>query len=303
MTAVSVCIITFNHEAYIAEALESALRQKTSFEFEVVVGDDASTDATPRILAELAKRDPRLRVLRRANNLGITRNLAETMQECRGQFIALLEGDDFWIDDEKLQLQHDFLQSHPDHAICFHRVTAQRDGSAVRQIPPGRMRERSTLKDLIEYGNFIATASVMLRNRVADGFPEWFYELKIGDLPLLILNARHGDIGFIDRTMAVYRVHPGGAFSSIPNAARVREAVRTLSYLNEFLDRKFERTIAGLQSYWHAVESFNNGDERAARKFARVRFAAPPTNQQRLMAGLMAFAPPLYRFVRSRFSS
>jgi glycosyltransferase involved in cell wall biosynthesis len=298
--AVSVCIITFNHEAFIAQAVESALAQTTTFDFEVVVGDDQSTDATPRILAELEKRHaPRLRILHRSSNLGINRNLAETMRACRGRYIALLEGDDYWIDHAKLQLQHDFLEARPEYAICFHPVEARRDGDPkVRRLPAVRVRSRSTLNDLLEVGNFIPTPSVMFRNHVADGFPDWFYGLRIGDFPLNIMNARYGDIGFIDRTMAVYRIHPGGTFSSIPNAARVREVVRTYAHLNELLEHRFERTIHGIQSYWQAVESFNSGDHTAARRFARARFAAPPTNRQRLTAGLMAFATPLYGFFR-----
>ena len=305
LPAVSVCVITFNHEAFIAQAVESALRQQTSFEYEIVVGDDASTDATPRILADLQRlHAPRLRVLRRPANLGVNRNLAATLQECRGKYIALLEGDDYWTDDGKLQLQHDFLESHPDHAISFHPVEARREGEpAGYRLPRERMRRRSTLKDLVERGNFIPTPSVMFRNRVADGFPEWFYDLKIGDFPLNVMNARFGDIGFIDRTMAVYRIHPGGTFSSVADAARVAGVVRMYSFVNEYLDRRFDKTITGLQSYWQAVERFNSGDVSAARKLARVRFGAPPTNRQRLMAGLMTYALPLYRMVRKLLPS
>src|SRR6185295_15883149 len=97
---VSVCVITFNHERFIAEAIESALAQKTRLDYEIVVGDDGSTDDTPRILARLAEQHaPRLRVVRRQENLGINRNLAATLQECRGRYIALLEGDDYWTDE------------------------------------------------------------------------------------------------------------------------------------------------------------------------------------------------------------
>jgi glycosyltransferase involved in cell wall biosynthesis len=298
--SVSVCVITYNHEAFIAKAIESALRQKTAFDFEIVAGDDASTDATPRILAELERRHaPRLRVFSRPENLGVNRNLAATLQECRGKYIALLEGDDYWLDDGKLQLQHDFLEAHPDHAICFHPVRALHDdGERGHLLPRERVKARSTLRDLIERGNFIPTASVMFRNRVAEGFPDWFYDLRIGDFPLNVMNARHGDIGFIDRTMAVYRLHTGGTFSGGSAEARVREVVRMYEHVNGYLDHRFDRTIRGLQSYWQAVERFEDGDVSAARKLARVRFATPPTNRQRLMAGLMAFATPVYKLVR-----
>jgi len=300
--AVSVCMITFNQEAFIAQAVESAVRQKTTFEYEVICGDDASTDATPQILQDLERRHtPRLRVISRPANLGVNRNLVATMQECRGKYIALLEGDDYWNDEEKLQLQQDFLESHPEDAICFHRVEVHRDGTSTGQrLPSGHMPRRSTLTDLVERGNFIPTPSVMFRNHVADGFPEWLFDLKIGDLPLHVINARFGDIGFLDRTMAAYRVHPGGTFSSIPNTTRVHEVVRMYSHLNDFLEGRYDRTIRGIQSFWQAVESFNSGDERAARQQARSRFAVPPTNRQRLTAGLIAYAPAIYKLLRRR---
>lgn len=300
--AVSVCIITFNQEAFVAQAVESALAQKTSFDYEIVVGDDASTDGTPRILAELERRHaPKLRVLQRSQNLGINPNLVATLQECRGGYIALLEGDDYWIDDRKLQLQWESLESDPKLAVSFHGIEVRDDDSTVRAKVVQRFRRRFTLMDLLERGNFIPTPSVMFRNRVAEGFPKCFYDLRIGDLPLNVMNARFGDIGYIDRTMAVYRVHSGGTFSMIPNARRMQEVVRMYSCLNEFLEHRYDRTITGIQSYWRAVESFRSGDERTARECARIRFHAPPSNKQRLMAGLMAFAPALYKAVRKLY--
>jgi glycosyltransferase involved in cell wall biosynthesis len=297
--AVSVCIITFNHEKFIRQAVESALAQKTSFDYEIVVGDDASKDATPQILAELERTHaPRLRVHRREQNIGVGGNLATTLSECRGKYIALLEGDDYWIDDEKLQLQHDLLEAQPEYAICFHPVRTEREGSAdTHRLPRGRIPKRSRLADLIEKGNYIPTASVMFRNRGED-LPRWYYDLPIGDLPLHVINARHGDIAMIDRVMAVYRLHAGGTFSMIANADRVRAVVRMYECVNDYLDHRFDATIRGTQSYWEAVERFNSGDVAAARRLARVRFAAPPWNRQRLMAGLMAFAPPLIRLIR-----
>lgn len=297
--AVSVCIITFNHERFIKQAVESALAQQTNFDYEIVVGDDASKDAAPQILAELeSAHTPRLRVHRRPQNIGVGANLATTLAECRGKYIALLEGDDYWIDDEKLQLQHDLLESHPEYAICFHPVRTEREGSAhTQRLPRGRIPKRSTLADLIEKGNYIPTASVMFRNRGED-LPSWYYELPIGDLPLHVINARHGDIALIDRVMAVYRVHAGGTFSMIANTDRVRAVVRMYECVNDYLDHRFDATIRGTQSYWEAVEHFNSGDVAEARRLARVRLAAPPWNRQRVMAGLMAFAPPLVRVIR-----
>jgi len=308
--AVSVCIITYNQAAFIRQAVESALDQETSFSYEIVVSDDCSTDATPGILAGLVREHgPKLRVLLRPANLGINRNLAETIQACRGRYIALLEGDDYWTDPRKLQLQHDFLESHTDHALVFHRVRVLgRDGSLGRLLPDHGVPTRTGMIDLLERGNFIPTVSVMFRNGMRE-FPEWFYTLSIGDFPLNVMNAQLGDIGLIDQAMAVYRLHAGGTNSTAGHAERIEQVVRMYAHLNEYLEGRYDRVItragAGLVAslgYWHAVELFRSGQERKARRYARSRFGAPPTNRQRVMSGLMAYVPLLYRAAQ-RFSS
>ena len=190
----------------IRQAIESAIAQRSaSFDYEIVVRDDHSTDGNARDPRRARRRmhEHKLRVFRRDATLGVNRNLAETLQACRARYVALLEGDDYWTDPQKLQLQHDFLESYADHAIVFHRVEVRgEDGSLRRLLPVRRVAKRTRMTDLLERGNFIPTPSVMYRHQIRE-FPEWFYALRIGDLPLNVMQARLGDIGFIDRVMAV----------------------------------------------------------------------------------------------------
>jgi len=135
---VSVIILTYNHENYIAEALDSVLAQETDFDFEIVVGDDASADRTPQILSEYAERHPDvLRLILRKHNLGANRNFVEVTRHCQGDYIAMIDGDDYWTRTDKLQTQVDFLDSHPDFAICGHQVefVYQDDESYRRHFP------------------------------------------------------------------------------------------------------------------------------------------------------------------------
>src|SRR3989442_14564986 len=119
----SVCLITYNHERFITQALESALAQKTNFEFEIVVGEDCSADHTRQILVEYQQRYPNtIRWMLPGKNLGPNRNFARTLQAWRGQYIALLEGDDYWIFPRKLQEQGNFLDWHAECAIYFHAL-------------------------------------------------------------------------------------------------------------------------------------------------------------------------------------
>lgn len=119
---VSVVILSHNHEKYIRQTLESVLMQKTDFRYEILVGDDASSDATPQILEEYAHAYPDIfTIFLREKNIGATRNSYEILSYVKGKYIASLDGDDFWTDEEKLQVQVDFLESHPEFIGCSHR--------------------------------------------------------------------------------------------------------------------------------------------------------------------------------------
>src|SRR5438874_119752 len=247
----SVCLITYNHERFITQALESALAQKTSFEFEIVVGEDCSADHTRQILVECQQRYPnKIRLMLPEKNLGANRNFASTLQACRGQYIALLEGDDYWTDPTKLEEQVNFLDSHEECAICFHAVRVFHEGGneAPRISPRFGHKKISTIEDLLGLGNFIPTCAAVFRNGLIKEFPDWFYTLRIADFSLHVLNAQYGKIGYINKVMGAYRIHSGGTFSAANTSGNAREVVRTYDYLNSYLDYKYDRTIKAIQS-------------------------------------------------------
>lgn len=137
LPSVSVIIITYNHEKYIGQALESVLNQKTDFPFEVWVGDDASTDATPRIVHTYQEQwQDKLHVIFRKENTGASANLYDLLQHAAAPYIAFLEGDDYWLDGKKLQKQYDFLTSHPEYTGCTHECRfVDGDGQALEAKP------------------------------------------------------------------------------------------------------------------------------------------------------------------------
>ena len=120
---VTVLVTTYNQEKYIAQALDSVLAQKTDFPFEIYVSEDCGTDGTRDILKEYARRYPQIiRLNLREKNVGISRNWYEGLCAARGDYVCTLEGDDWWLDDHKLQKQVDFLRSHPDYAAVSHTI-------------------------------------------------------------------------------------------------------------------------------------------------------------------------------------
>jgi glycosyltransferase involved in cell wall biosynthesis len=214
---VSVCMVTYNHERFIEQAVASALTQETSFEYEIVIGEDCSTDRTRDILIELQRANPdKIRLLLHEHNLGALRNFVQTLDACQGQYIAYLEGDDYWTSNTKLQKQVEFLDQDADFAICFHNAIKFHDNSSepAMLICPDDQPAVSTIEDILRK-NFIPACAVMFRSRLFGVFPDWFFGLKLGDWPLHILNAQHGKIGYINEVMAAYRLHETGLWSTL----------------------------------------------------------------------------------------
>jgi glycosyltransferase involved in cell wall biosynthesis len=252
---VSVCMITYNHERFIAQAIESVTEQQADFDFELVIGEDCSTDRTREICRYYQQKRPRqIRLLEREHNLGMLRNFTRSLSECNGEYIALLEGDDYWTDVHKLQRQACFLDEHSDHAACFGRTQAVREGATqpAFEIPAPRHRKPTLdIEDLLR-SNRIATCSVMFRRACLSEFPEWYYTLLMGDWPLHIMNAARGKIGYLDEDVAVYRLHSAGSYSTRDLRTKLQGDIDFYTLIDKFLDFKYhaliEEQIAGIRS-------------------------------------------------------
>lgn len=242
---VSVATETYNHERYIAQALDSILMQEVGFDYEIVIGEDCSTDKTRAIVLEYKRRYPEtIRLLLNERNLGGRRNFVNTLQACRGEYIALLEGDDYWTSSHKLQKQVDYLDSHPECASCFHNATVVyqdgREGST--KYNDDNQKEVSFLDDLLR-ANFIATCSVMFRRGLINGFPRWFFTVPVGDWALHILNAQHGWIGYMNEVMAAHLIHDGGVWSRLPDTERIRKIITFYKIIRGTLHLRYRGMI------------------------------------------------------------
>ena len=210
---VSVIVLAYNQENFIGCALDSILMQNTDFPYEILVGDDCSTDDTPNILREYASRHPdRIRLFLREENLGAARNSYELLLQSKGRYLAFCEGDDYWTCPEKLQKQVRFLQEHPDFIGCSHRCEIV-DENGVRKKDQSILwvSEKScfTLKDF--KGIYLPgqTATIMKRNIFLDTDDRYrfLYETNkhISDRTSTLLYLTKGSFGFIPETMSAYR--------------------------------------------------------------------------------------------------
>jgi glycosyltransferase involved in cell wall biosynthesis len=249
----SVMLITYNHEPFIAQVLQSILDQRVNFDYEIVVGEDCSTDRTREILMNFHYRYPgRIVPLIRDRNLGMMLNLKQTLSACQGKYVALIEGDDYWTCEDKLQKQVDFLDSHPEYAICCHRARIlnemggehilEKSGAAKAGIFPSREAGTYAIEDLLAE-NFIMTCTTVYRKDAVGTLPSWFVDLGLGDWPLCALAARSGPIYLMNEVMAAYRVHSGGVWSSRTSTGRLRATTHMLKALDEHLGFKYHDTI------------------------------------------------------------
>jgi glycosyltransferase involved in cell wall biosynthesis len=233
----SVVMITYDHERFITQAIESVLMQETDFPVELVIGEDCSTDGTRVIVCEYADRYPgRIRLLLPERNQGMMANFVATLNTCRGKYIALCEGDDYWTDPLKLQKQVDYLEKHPDYSTCFHRAICldQIDGSPTGRIIGPRIIQLSySTDDLLRYVEFVPTASMVFRKSFLPQLPEWFQQCSVGDHPLQVLLSLKGPMGFIDETMSIYR--SGGFWSSADSIFQIEGSLNTRLLLGKNL--------------------------------------------------------------------
>ncbi len=204
---VSVYMITYNHEKYIREALTGVLNQKTRFDFEIIVGDDGSTDNAREIIQDIATKWPgKFNLQLHEKNIGAFANQMSVLNKCNGKYIAICEGDDYWIDPKKLQLQVDFLDQNLEYSFCFHQAIRLNEPESVYDIYP-----INNLKSFDSVAFFsmhtIPVASIVFRNLFSYDF---MMNHTHCDFQLLCHLMSRGKSYFFHEVMSVYRVHPNG---------------------------------------------------------------------------------------------
>lgn len=240
---VSVWVITYNHARFIGQCLDSILMQQTNFAFEICLGEDDSSDGTREICQAYARQYPDIIRLflrnrndpERRNCKGVWQfNFIETFRDCRGKYVAMCDGDDFWTDPLKLQKQVNFLEKNPDCTGCFHKISKiSETGQCL--VPdmgyPARRQDRYPLDYLLRYSNFSPMFSVVFRNR-DDVAPGWIKTAPFGDMIIHAGNLVHGNYGFIDRVMGSYRIHPGGMASSNSRRANIKATLEVYQLMD-----------------------------------------------------------------------
>lgn len=266
---VSISCTTYNHENYIAEALDGFLLQETSFPIEILVHDDASTDRTADIIRNYAARYPKVikPILQAENQFskGLRPGPQLNYPRALGRYIAICEGDDYWTDPHKLQKQVDYLESHPKVFFCAHAVRQIDDqGNILAASKFGIHEDRYYSQDDLAMGYVpFPTLSVLFRNEVE--LPR--YSVKNGDLFTFYYFSNFGDAFLSREIMGVHRVHQGGIWSSIDERTRYEARLETMGHIPPAI-LPSRRSLAYLAYFVVAKK-----DHRFGRKLRNLPFA------------------------------
>ncbi|WP_299367891.1 glycosyltransferase [Winogradskyella sp.] len=208
---VSVCMITYNHEKYIAKAIQSVLDQECSFNIQLVISNDKSTDSTDRIIKESIENLPsniEVNYMNNATNIGMVKNFTGALNRCEGKYIALLDGDDFWVDTTKLQTQVNVLEQNKKCSFSFHKAFRIKNYEIDESDTYPNFENNETI---IDEGTFFSVATVPTASIV------YRSEYKLPalnhshcDFMLFCMLLSKGKGAFIDKVMSAYRIHESG---------------------------------------------------------------------------------------------
>lgn len=253
-TTISVVVISYNQEKYIGECLEGVFAQRGDFKIELVIGDDNSTDRTPKIIqnyTDLFCSDKvTAKILPTDKNIGMTRNLQRCLNACTGDYTAVCEGDDYWFDCNKLQKQVSLLQLHPEYALCFHYVYLYfQDSGEFSTLEAHRNLGANSLstRDIVSYYSIGNLSCCMYNACHMEKLPEGLFDLYIGDWMLNIYYSRFGDIGILKDFMSVYRKHSQGVWSGHSQTDQYVQLHAHMSEYNRFLNYEFDAVFSQKQ--------------------------------------------------------
>lgn len=276
---VSICCITYNHEKYIKSALDGFLMQKTNFKYEILVHDDASTDSTATIIREYENKYPDIikPIYQTENQYSKDKNIKENFifPKVKGKYVALCEGDDYWSDENKLQLQVDFLEKHDDYSLCVHASTMLDEQTKEKKIIRGYEQNKSIeIKEFLkDYHNskwvLFQTSSYLFRKKhlreLINLKPDFYYNACVGDIPLVLFLGTKGKIYFMDRDMSVYRANTPYSWSKNEyNSSKKLDICYNLKQMysdfNDFTEKIYDKEINLFVKSFNFTIALLNGD-------------------------------------------
>lgn len=213
----SILILTHNHQQWLSDAIDSALKQVTDFDFEVVIGVDKSDDRTLEIATQYANHHDNVKTLCSPQHIGGRRNFSRTLDACDGEFVAYLDGDDLWSDSCKLADQVSFLENNADHSASVTQARVRFCGRTDNRLKNhySLNKESYTSEEVLSSPSFAVTSSLVFRKANLSPMPHWFQEIAWGDRAIKGMLAAHGKFHNLRRKSTTYRCNNWGAWSNL----------------------------------------------------------------------------------------
>ncbi len=265
----NVLLITYNQEEYIKQTLDSLLMQTTTFNFNVVVADDCSTDKTLDIISEYSKKGTlNFIFLDKTSNLGYNKNYERALKACNAEYVAILEGDDYWTDPNRLEKHVKFLDNHGECSMSFNRIVFYYQNKADYKInnwtAEGDYQYYTSKEQIV--GNKIGNLSAcVFRRDVFDKIKPGLFDYKVADWMLGIVYGQYGFLAELKDPMSVYRIHQKGQWSRQNEEQQVKDLIISIPVYNEYLDYKFNDTFIRYQDYLE--RSLKQSDRYRVRDF------------------------------------
>lgn len=279
---VSVVVCTYNQEQWIGKALDCILAQETTYPYEIVIGEDKGTDGTLAICQKYAAENDNIRILNRPNNLGLAGNFADCVQQSKGKYVMICDGDDFWQNPLKMQMQLDFMEAHPECVACHTGSDTLRENTG-KIIPysaerKGYVPEGMIQTEIIEgKENAVCSTLCLRRETLIKYLPfEKFTSFPCDDWPALVVISAYGEIRYLPVSTATYRVGQT-SLTNLKNYDSIRRFWAKSKAMTEYMYELFPslgefKDGPYFDNYvYHPLlmAAYSNNDYRAARDFAK----------------------------------
>lgn len=254
---VNIVMVTYNQENYITQAIESVLMQKTDFCYQLIIGEDYSTDKTRNICIEYSKRYPeKIKLILHSSNLGLVKNYKTVFEACNAKYIAILEGDDYWIDKFKLQKQVDILENDSKVGLVHAGYFVLTTGKLKKHIIPKYSKKKGAIYNDLIKSNYIGPLTAIFRKELIDKYADFQVMITENystiDYALWLEISYHSKVEYLNETVAVYRKEKGSV--SIPTEfSKVEIFYNTKTKMLQYFDKKYSTNKKSLIDAYNSM--------------------------------------------------
>lgn len=283
---VSICCLVYNHEQYLRKCLDSFMSQKTNFKFEVLIHDDASTDSSAEIIREYEKKYPEIikPIYQKENQYSkkVKINWEYQYPRAKGKYIALCEGDDYWIDENKLQIQFDAMEKDKTAAVSVHIVRCiMENGELTNKYFPNYSIDKTVLRpcefmEMMQNDYPFQTSSYFIRSSYIRNLikekPEFMMDSDVGDVPLMLYMITRGNIIYVDKIMSCYRLNSIGSWNSRTNSYEKKidhyeKMIKVYQLFNTYSEYHFNEYIKyRILNYEFAIDRIHGNYKKLIQK-------------------------------------